>query len=95
MSQEAFKGALRYKKKSLLLEIAEALEIDLVPASRGGHPSAIKREEFESLIKDHLKKNKAKLAGMERWAGLYEAMENEEKRSMRNSIVGNSVRGGT
>lgn len=83
-----YKGAIRYKKKSELLEIAEALKIDLVPASRGGHPSGIKREEFEVLIKDHLAEHDSELRGQEQWAGLYESIDNENKRQMRNSMVG-------
>ncbi|PWN51637.1 hypothetical protein IE53DRAFT_385991 [Violaceomyces palustris] len=84
MASPPFRGSLRYKRKTELVEIATALHLPT-------DPSSLKKEEIEELLRDHLVANRPNLYDDENFTGLYESLDLESKR--RRSARSSSVNG--
>lgn len=77
-----FKGSLKSKRKTELVEIASALNLH-------ENPNSFRREELEDLLRDHLVSNKDQYAATDAYKGLIDSLDLEErrKRSARSSSV--------
>lgn len=73
-----WKGALRYKRKGDLVELATALGITEATENSS-------KDDLEEVIRTHLLANRTSLASDPNWQGLYTSLDNGEKRAARGS----------
>lgn len=73
-----WKGALRYKRKADLVELASALGISEATENSS-------KDDLEEVIRTHLLANRTILASDSNWQGLYTSLDNGEKRAARSS----------
>ncbi|UZJ54206.1 hypothetical protein CBS101457_003526 [Exobasidium rhododendri] len=79
-SSTTYKGTLRSKRKNELIDIANALGLN-VEEDLG------KRDEVEHLIKTHLLDNRASLQSHSTWSGLYHSIDQSDRRAARSSSI--------
>ncbi|EPQ30790.1 uncharacterized protein PFL1_01691 [Pseudozyma flocculosa PF-1] len=81
-----YKGSLRYKRKSDIVDIATAL--DLHP-----NPNSFRREDLEELVREHLIQNKHTYANDQNFKGLIDSLDQEQKRrrSARSSSINPNI----